>query len=117
MQHAEEIRGGKQDHDRMAREIQDYISQCEEEEYLTRIKDIKIRPSDATSNLSKRAFTTLGGEDDSRFYEYEQFLKELHQGWKQTVSNIRHGKGDPLHHIPGTFIKEDGTWYHELEGT
>ena len=59
----------------MQDEVQQYVEKCKDEDFLTRVKDIKMRPRDATSNLSKRRLITITKEDDKKFFEYEKFLE------------------------------------------
>ena len=75
-----------------------------------------MRPSDATSTVSKRPLSTLGKEDDKKFFEYEKFLHQLHSSWNKKP-NLWEGRGQAVEHISGTYINEKGTWVHQLEGT
>lgn len=115
-QHTFEMQQGRTDVLGMQDEVQQYVEKCKDEDFLTRVKDIKMRPRDATSNLSKRRLITITKEDDKKFFEYEKFLEQLHQDWKKKPTMMTSYRY-PVEHIPGTYLDERGTWIHEIEGT
>ena len=125
-QHALEMREGSADRERMKAEISGYLDRVEQEEYLLPLQKVRMRLKDAKSAVSARPLTTLGAADDRRYFEYERFLGELHDGWKQQQQQQQQagagagagaGRGAPIAGQPGCFITPDGTWFHELEGT